>query len=86
VLCNLEQSEGQVERGLKVGPLSYELNIRVELGSTPTGRPFGAKSESTARESSHRLCCVMLMLPPHIAEHSPRDLESGCVDSVLALA
>jgi hypothetical protein len=27
-----------------------------------------------------------IMLPPHIAEHSPRDLESGCVDSVLALA
>jgi hypothetical protein len=26
-----------------------------------------------------------VMLPPHIAEHSPRDLESGCVDSVLAL-
>jgi hypothetical protein len=26
------------------------------------------------------------MLPPHIAEHSPRDLESGCEDSVLALA
>jgi hypothetical protein len=25
------------------------------------------------------------MLPPHIAEHSPRDLEPGCVDSVLAL-
>jgi hypothetical protein len=27
----------------------------------------------------------LVMLPPHIAEHSPRDLESGCVDSVLAL-
>jgi hypothetical protein len=27
-----------------------------------------------------------IMLPPHIAEHSPRDLESGCEDSVLALA
>jgi hypothetical protein len=27
-----------------------------------------------------------LMLPLHIAEHSPRDLQSGCVDSVLALA
>jgi hypothetical protein len=26
------------------------------------------------------------MLPPHIAEHSPRDLEWGSVDSVLALA
>jgi hypothetical protein len=26
------------------------------------------------------------MLPPHIAEHSRRDLESGCVDSALALA
>jgi hypothetical protein len=26
------------------------------------------------------------MLPPHIAEHSPRDLESGCADNVLALA
>jgi hypothetical protein len=26
------------------------------------------------------------MLPPHIAEHSPRDLEWICVDSVLALA
>jgi hypothetical protein len=26
------------------------------------------------------------MLPAHIAEHSPLDLESGCVDSVLALA
>jgi hypothetical protein len=24
--------------------------------------------------------------PSHIAEHSPRDLESGCVDGVLALA
>jgi hypothetical protein len=28
----------------------------------------------------------MILLPPHIAEHSPRDLEWGCVDSVLALA
>jgi hypothetical protein len=26
-----------------------------------------------------------VMLPPHIAEHSPRDLEWGCVDSVLML-
>jgi hypothetical protein len=26
------------------------------------------------------------MLPPHIAEHSPHDLEWGCVDSVLALS
>jgi hypothetical protein len=29
---------------------------------------------------------TFLMLPPHIAEHSPHDLEWGCVDSVLALA
>jgi hypothetical protein len=27
-----------------------------------------------------------VILPPHIAEHSPRDLEWVCVDSVFALA
>jgi hypothetical protein len=32
------------------------------------------------------LYIVIVMLPPHTAEHSPRGLESGCVDSVLALA
>jgi hypothetical protein len=32
------------------------------------------------------ICRTPIMLPPHIAEHYPRDLESGCVDSVLALA
>jgi hypothetical protein len=36
--------------------------------------------------SWHFWTSLTLMLLPHIAEHSPRDLEWRCVDSVLALA
>jgi hypothetical protein len=60
-----------------------DLNITLALGHHTASTDI---AETPLRELlSSGVAILILMPPPHIGEHSPRDLQSRCVDSVLAL-
>jgi hypothetical protein len=60
-----------------------DFNITLALGHHTVSTNIG---ETPLRELlSPGVAILILMPPPHIAEHFPRDFQSRCVDSVLAL-